>query len=153
MEFPQKPKNRPTIWFSNSIPGCISGTKKTLFQKDTCTPNVHNSTAHCTEYCILFHTIAKIWKQRKYSSTDSHKKERNRASLVAQWWRICLSIQGIRVWSLIWENPTCCDTTKLGASTTEPVLLSPGATATEVACPRAHALQQEKPPQWESRVQ
>ena len=81
------------------IPGYISGTKKTLIQKDTCSPNIHRSTAHCMEYCILFHTIAKIWKLPKYSSTDkwirrcdtniqwniSHKKERNRVSLVAQW--------------------------------------------------------------------
>ena len=34
-------------------------------------------------------------------------------SLVAQWLRICLVIQGIRVWSLVGElHPTCCGATK-----------------------------------------
>ena len=30
-----------------------------------------------------------------------------RASLVAQWLRICLPMQGTRVWALVWEDPTC----------------------------------------------
>ena len=29
------------------------------------------------------------------------------ASLVAQWLRICLTVQGIRVRALVWEDPTC----------------------------------------------
>ena len=29
------------------------------------------------------------------------------ASLVAQWLRICLPMQGTRVRSLVWEDPTC----------------------------------------------
>ena len=29
------------------------------------------------------------------------------ASLVAQWLRICLPIQGTRVQALVWEDPTC----------------------------------------------
>lgn len=33
-------------------------------------------------------------------------------SLVAQWMRICLPIQGTRVCSLVWEDPTCLGTTK-----------------------------------------
>ena len=28
-------------------------------------------------------------------------------SLVAQWLRICLPMQGTRVWALVWEDPTC----------------------------------------------
>ena len=31
----------------------------------------------------------------------------NRASLVAQWLRICLPMQGTRVRALVWEDPTC----------------------------------------------
>ena len=31
----------------------------------------------------------------------------NRASLVVQWLRICLPIQGTRVRTLVWEDPTC----------------------------------------------
>ena len=29
------------------------------------------------------------------------------ASLVAQWLRICLPMQGTWVWALVWEDPTC----------------------------------------------
>ena len=31
----------------------------------------------------------------------------NGASLVAQWLRICLLMQGTRVRALVWEDPTC----------------------------------------------
>ena len=34
-------------------------------------------------------------------------KHTNRASLVAQWLRICLLMQGMRVRALVWEDPTC----------------------------------------------
>ena len=30
-----------------------------------------------------------------------------RASLVVQWLRICLPMQGTRVRALVWEDPTC----------------------------------------------
>ena len=33
------------------------------------------------------------------------------ASLVAQWLRICLPMQGTRVRALVWEDPTCCGAT------------------------------------------
>ena len=33
-------------------------------------------------------------------------------SLVAQWLRIRLPIQGTRVQALVWEDPTCCRATK-----------------------------------------
>ena len=35
-----------------------------------------------------------------------------RTSLVLQWIRIHLSMQGTQVWSLVWEDSTCCGTTK-----------------------------------------
>ena len=34
-----------------------------------------------------------------------------RASLVAQWLRVCLPMQGMRVRGLVWEDPTCRGTT------------------------------------------
>ena len=40
------------------------------------------------------------------------KKCTNRASLVAQWLRICLPMQGTRVRALVWEDPTCCGATR-----------------------------------------
>ena len=35
------------------------------------------------------------------------KKTKKGASLVAQWLRICLLMQGTRVRALVWEDPTC----------------------------------------------
>ena len=35
------------------------------------------------------------------------KKWKYRASLVAQWLRTCLLMQGTRVRALVWEDPTC----------------------------------------------
>ena len=35
-----------------------------------------------------------------------------RASLVAQWLRIQLPMQGTQVRALVWEDPTCCRATK-----------------------------------------
>ena len=36
----------------------------------------------------------------------------HRASLVAQWLRICLPMQGTRVRALVWEDPTCRGATR-----------------------------------------
>ena len=35
-----------------------------------------------------------------------------RASLVAQWLRVCLLMQGTRVRALVWEDPACRGATK-----------------------------------------
>ena len=64
-------------------------------------------------------------------------------------------MQGTKVRVLVWEDPTCRGATKpvchkllsLRSRARELQLLSPRATATEAHVPRAHALQQEKPPQ------
>ena len=80
MEFPQKTKNRTTIWSSNSTLGHISR-KSLLIQKDTSIPM----------FIAALFTIAKIWKQPKRSQTDEdavcmcngillgHEKEWNNA--------------------------------------------------------------------------
>ena len=75
-------------------------------------------------------------------------------SLVAQWLRIHLPMQGTRVRSLVREDPTCSGATKpvpqllsLRSRAHKPQLLSPHATTTEARAPRARAPQQEKPPQ------
>ena len=57
------------------------------------------------------------------------KKRKNRASLVVQWIRICLTMQRTWVRSLVWEEsencraakPTCHNYWSLRAATTEPV--------------------------------
>ena len=43
-------------------------------------------------------------KKLKFNAT---KIQMYRASLVAQWLRICLPMQGTRVRALVWEDPTC----------------------------------------------
>ena len=60
------------------------------------------------------------------------------ASLVVQWLRICLPMQGTWVRALVGEAPTCRGATK-------PLRHNYWARA-----PRACAPQQEKPPQWEA---
>ena len=63
-------------------------------------------------------------------------------------------MQGTRVRALLREDPTCHGATKLSlrSRARQPQLLSPSATTTEAHAPRARALQQEKPPQWEARA-
>ena len=48
----------------------------------------------------------------RYYWLKCHKKYTLGASLVAQWLRICLPMQGTRVRVLVWEDPTCCGATK-----------------------------------------
>ena len=48
-------------------------------------------------------TITLIRKPDK----DTTKKENYRASLVAQWLRVCLLMQETWVRALVWEDPTC----------------------------------------------
>ena len=62
------------------------------------------------------------------------------ASLVAQWLRICLPMQGTRVWALVWEDPTC-------RGATGPVSHNYWACASGACAP-----QQERPWQWEARA-
>ena len=70
-------------------------------------------------------------------------------------------MQGTVVWALVQEDPTCCRATKpvrhnYWACALEAVshnYWSPCTTTTEAHMPRAHAPQQEKPPQWEARAQ
>ena len=54
-----------------------------------------------------------------------HFKKALRASLVAQWLRICLPMQGTRVRALVWEDPTCHGATRPMATVTEPARLEP----------------------------
>ena len=62
------------------------------------------------------------------------------ASLVAQWLRICLPVQGTRVRALAWEDPTCHGATR-------PVSHNYWACVSGACAPR-----QERPRQWEARA-
>ena len=56
------------------------------------------------------------------SSKDFFKTEKLGLSLVAQWLRIRLPMQGTRVRALVREDPTCRGATKPMATTAEPAL-------------------------------
>ena len=60
------------------------------------------------------------------TAEEQNKEKRMRASLVVQWLRICLSIQGTQVQALVREDATCCRATR-------PVRHSYGACAPEPA--------------------
>ena len=61
--------------------------------------------------CIdITHMITYIGMGR-YMNFNTKEKVM-RASLVAQWLRICLPMQGTRVRALVWEDPTCRGATK-----------------------------------------
>ena len=68
-----------------------------------------------------------------------------RASLVAQWLRIRLPVQGTRVRALVGEDPTCGGATKPVRHNYWACVLEPGSL-------NYRAPQQEKPPQWEART-
>ena len=90
------------------------------------------------------------WGCKELDMTEHRHKDKTgksyRISLVAQWLRICLPMQVTQVWSLVWEDPTCCRETK-------PVRHNCWAHRPQLLKPvrlRPCALQQEKQPQWEA---
>ena len=58
--------------------------------------------------CVIHHAQS-LPQQLKWKCCEESKA---RASLVAQWLRICLLMQGTRVWALVWEDPTCRGATR-----------------------------------------
>ena len=58
---------------------------------------------------ILFYVvlISMFYMVHDQHVDQYHIKQWPRASLVAQWLRICLPMQGTRVQALVWEDPTC----------------------------------------------
>ena len=73
-------------------------------------------------------------------------------SLVVQWLRIRLPVQGTRVQALVQEDPTCCGATKLVCHNYWACTLEPASHNYWAHAPRASAPQEEKPPQWEARA-
>ena len=61
----------------------------------------------------FFEKINKIDKplarliKKKREKTQINRIRNEGASLVAQWLRICLPMQGTQVQALVWEDPTC----------------------------------------------
>ena len=52
----------------------------------------------CTNICVILSILLYV---KKFENTNLG------ASLVAQWLRVCLLMQGTRVRALVWEDPTC----------------------------------------------
>ena len=53
------------------------------------------------------------WEDAEFASPHKYIKNTSTgASLVAQWLRICLPMQGTRVRALVWEDPTCRGATR-----------------------------------------
>ena len=74
---------------------------------------------HHSELGALFTTIEKdeLENVKRYPFDSQGNslmalKMQKRASLVAQWLRICLPMQGTRVRALVWEDPTCRGATR-----------------------------------------
>ena len=74
------------------------------------------------------------------------------ASLEAQWLSIRLPMQGIRVRALVREGATCRGATKPVHHNYWACALEPESHNYWARTPKAHVLQQEKPPQWEARA-
>ena len=102
------------------------------------------------------------WK-RQWSWTPSlpqrTKIKLRGTSLVVQWLGVRLPMQGTRVQSLVWEDPTCHAWSnwahgprllRLRSGACEPRLLSPHASAAGARAPRACAPQQK--PQWDAHA-
>ena len=75
-----------------------------------------------------------------------------RASLVVQWLRIRLPMQGTCIRALVLEDPTCRLATKPMHHNYWACALEPASHNYWAHVPRDHALQHEKPPQWEARA-
>ena len=60
-------------------------------------PSVHSSTVYSSQ----------DMEATQVSINRRMDKEDEGASLVAQWLRVCLPVQGTQVRALVWEDPTC----------------------------------------------
>ena len=104
----------------------------------------------------LMKEFVKLPRDKEYCFRNSNQK----ASLVAQWWRICLPMQETQVRSLVREDPTRHRAAKpmhcnYWTCALEPRSHSCWAYMPQLpkpAGPIACVLQQEKPLQWEARV-
>ena len=83
------------------------------------------------------------WGWSRFCCSDNPKfsvaqNNKNWASLVTQWLRVCLPMQGTWVRALVWEDPTC-------RGATRPMCHKYWACASGACAP-----QQERPRQWEA---
>ena len=129
---PLQPTLQPGhAWFGPGIPSVKTFRLILFLMKDSFLPSTlwtrMPSPIHCSSQNCIFGT-----------------------SLVAQRLRIHLPTQGTRVPSLVWEDPTCRGATKPMCHNYWACALEPASHNYSTCAPRAHAPQQEKPPQWEA---
>ena len=124
---------------------------KWLLQSRSCVLSIHplglGHTTGARYMCVEWAGLGEVERQAALCPTGnvltsseftSSFKRWSWTSLVVQWLRICLPMRGTRVWSLVWEDPTCCSATK-------PVCHS-------YWCPCALEPVHEKPVPWEARA-
>ena len=63
---------------------------------------------------VIFQPEERRKEPREFMPNPSKTSITSWTSLVAQWLRICLPMQGIRVWALVLEDPTCRGATNPG---------------------------------------
>ena len=99
---------------------------------------------------LLLLYLVKIQKCRLW--WEDKKSNFRGTSPVAQWLGICLPTQRTQIRALVREDPTCRGATKPVRHSCWDCALEPGSHNYWARLPRAHAPQQEKPPQGEARA-
>ena len=94
-----------TISIGGSQPGVILPTRR--YMQGLETPLVATPGRGC--YWLL---MGRGWGCYKHTMHSNKELSSPGASLVAQWLRICLLVQGTRVRALVWEDPTCHGATR-----------------------------------------
>ena len=59
------------------------------------------------EFRIMIVKMIQDLGKRMEAKIEKMQEMFNRASLVVQWLRVCLPMQGTRVQARVWEDPTC----------------------------------------------
>ena len=87
-----------------SSPNCQKPIKSSVI-----TPTFYWTSTTCTVCIILLNPDKNCACRHCYPHfrDKETKNQRGWASLVVQWLRICLPMQGTRVRALVWEDPTC----------------------------------------------
>ena len=94
------PRESPTSGHVYTVPPDLSWCLKAT---DTCT-FLRLSQGH---YIVMEMKLPQVHFYSSGASGVNKQKETPWASLVVQWLRICLPMQGTRVRALVWEDPTC----------------------------------------------